>query len=270
MIIDVHAHLLNYTGYDHLLAQSAKQSGIAKMVLTGGPRQYEFASNDDVITASERYPDLFIPFAHFRLGHDYPAMVDEFHARGFCGLQFTMPEKDYDDKEYYLVYSRAGQLGMPALFQLGMIPNSGRDHLYNVCCERMRPIYLDTIARAFPELNIIGTRLGAPWYEEACEVARCNPNVFMDLSGSTLRRKRADFFGELLAWDTWEDGALPRGQRPWHKILFGSDVHCRHLNSIIGEYQKFFEHLGLNAETRSCVMGFNAVRALNLELETAD
>ena len=72
MIIDVHAHLLNFTGYDHLLAQSAKQAGIAKMVLTGGPRQYDFASNEDVLTASERYPDPAITildpsFAKYRV-----------------------------------------------------------------------------------------------------------------------------------------------------------------------------------------------------------
>lgn len=52
----------------------------------------------------------------------------------------------------------------------------------------MRPIYLDTIARAFPDLKIIGAHLGNPWYQEAAEVARWNPNVFFDLTGSTLKK----------------------------------------------------------------------------------
>ena len=42
----------------------------------------------------------------------------------------------------------------------------------NASSARMRPIYLNTIARAFPDLKIIGAHLGNPWYQEAAEVAR--------------------------------------------------------------------------------------------------
>jgi uncharacterized protein len=268
MIVDVHVHLLNQPGYEHRLAKAAHEAGIAKIVLSGGPKQYEYASNDDVLAAAERYPDLFIPFAYFRLGRDYPALVDQLHDRGFWGIQFAVPDKEYHDKEYYLVYARAGQLGMPALFQLGLIPNSGRDHLYNVCCTRMRPIFLDTIARAFPELTIIGTRLGDPWHEEACEVARCNTNVYLELSGSTLRRKGPDFFRQMLWWDRGGShyGAGPR-LNPWHKILFGSDVHYKYLPKVIKDYEGLMDGLELDPETRSRVFALNAADALGLEYE---
>jgi len=272
MIVDVHVHLLNQPGYEHRLAKAAHEAGIAKMVLTGGPKQYEYATNDEVLAAAERHPDLVIPFAYFRLGRDYPAMVDELHSRGFYGLQFAVPEKDYDDKEFYLVYARAGQLGMPGLFQLGVLPNSGRDHLYNVCCGRMRPICLDTVARAFPEFTIIGTRLGSPWYEEACEVARCNPNVYLDLSGTILRKKGPDFFREMLWWDRCAGvyGAAPRSLQPWQKILFGSDVHYKYLPRVVKDYANLMDALELDEETRSQVYAFNAIRALGLEYQDVE
>ncbi len=267
MIIDVHVHLLRQQGYEHQLAHAAREAGINKMVLMGGPEQYDYASNEEVLAAAERYPDLFAPFAYFRLGRDYAAMVDEFHSRGFFGIEFALPQKDYDDKEFYLVYARAGQLGMPGLFQLGLLPNSGRDHLFNVCCGRMRPISLDTVARAFPEFTIIGTRLGNPWYEEACEVARCNTNVYLDLSGTTLRKKGPEFFRELLWWDQTGGGysPAPRAIGPWKKILFGSDVHCNHLPEVKKDYENLMESLSLDEQTCMDVMARNAIRALGLE-----
>ncbi len=267
MIIDTHVHLLRQPGYEHRLAKAAREAGIDKMALMGGPEQYDYASNDEVLAAAERHPGLFIPFAYFRLGHDYPGMVDQFRARGFHGVQFALPQKDYDDREFYLVYARAGQLGMPALFQLGLLPDSGRDHLYNVCCGRMRPICLDTIARAFPELTLIGTRLGNPWYEEACEVARCNGNVYLDLSGTTLKKKGPEFFRSMLWWNEASNGYVgrPPGLRPWKKILFGSDVHCQYLAAVRRDYESLMDNLSLDEGTRSDVMAMNAVRALGLE-----
>ena len=43
MIIDVHVHLLEQEGYEHRLAKAAREAGIVKVVLTGGPKQYEYA-----------------------------------------------------------------------------------------------------------------------------------------------------------------------------------------------------------------------------------
>jgi hypothetical protein len=267
MIIDVHAHLLDHQGYDHQLARAARQAGIDKMVIMGGPSQYDYATNDEVLAAAMRHPELFLPFATFRLGRDYPGMVDQYRRQGFYGIQFALPQADYDSKDYYLVYSRAGQLGMPCVFQLGILPNSGRDHRFDVNCGRMRPICIDTVARAFPELTIIGTRLGNPWYEEACEVARCNTNVYLDLSGTTLKKKGPDFFRELLWWEDTSnayDGAA-RGMRPWKKILFGSDTHAGRLSEARSEYESLLGKLDLDGDTVQDIMAMNAVRALGLE-----
>ncbi len=267
MIVDAHAHLLTQPGYEHHLAKAAHEAGIEKMVLMGGPKQYDYASNDDVLAAAERYPDLFAPFAYFRLGHDYAALVAQLHSQGFHGLHFAQPQKDYDDKGYYLAYAQAGQLGMPCLFELGLLPNSGRDHVHDVCCARMRPICIDTVARAFPELTVIGTRLGSPWCEEACEVARCNGNVYLDLSGGVLNRLPPELLRHLLWWDRakndYNDG--PPAVGPWKKILFGSGVHCKYIASMRDDYMNLMGRLSLDDETKADVMAGNAIRALGLD-----
>ena len=267
MIVDMHVHLFRQTRYEHHLARAAREVGIGKMALMGGPEQYDYASNDQVLAAAQRHPDLFIPFAYFRLGRDYPGVIDQFRDRGFHGVEFMLPQKDYDDKEFYMVYARAGQLGMPALFQLGLVPNSGRDHVLNVCCGRMRPICLDTIARAFPELAIIGTRLGNPWFEEACEVARCNTNVYLDLSGTVLKQKSPEFLRGLLWWDATGGSydRAPRTVRPWKKILFGSDVRYRRLGDALGDYTRLMQALDFDEGTRQDILAMNAIRALGLD-----
>lgn len=267
MIVDTHVHLFREHGYEHRLAKAARETGIVKMALMGGPKQYDYAPNDAVLAAARRHPDLFIPFATFRLGRDYAAMVDELHRQGFHGLQFALPMHDYDNKEFYLVYARAGQLGMPAVFELGLLPNSGRDHLHDVCCRRMRPICIDTVARAFPELTIIGTRMGSPWCEEACEVARCNTNVYLDLSGSVLIKKPPEFFREMLWWDRVDSeyGGSRKTVGPWQKIVFGSDVHYKHLPEVRRDHENLVQALGLDADTLADVMARNAIRALGLD-----
>jgi len=267
MIVDAHVHLLRHEGYDHQLARAARAADIGKMALMGGPKQYDYASNADVLAAAERHPDLFVPFAWFRLGRDYAAMVDEYHSRGFHGLYFALPQSNYDDKEFYLVYAAAGRLGMPSIFELGLLPNSGRDHLHNVCCSTMRPIALDTIARAFPELVLIGSRMGNPWYEEACEVARCNTNVYLGLSGTTLRKKGPEFFRQLLWWG--DDGGTyngtARGLPAWKKVLFASNVHAKHLAAVRKDYERLMAALDLDVDTCADIFARNAIRALALE-----
>jgi hypothetical protein len=53
-------------------------------------------------------------------------------------------------------------------------------------------MYLDTLAREFPDLTLVGAHLGNPWYDEAAEAARWNPNLYFDMTGSTLVKKGAN------------------------------------------------------------------------------
>jgi predicted TIM-barrel fold metal-dependent hydrolase len=51
--------------------------------------------------------------------------------------------------------------------------------------------HLEEIARRFPKITVVGAHCGNLEYEWEAEVARWNPNVFLDLSGSTLTKMHA-------------------------------------------------------------------------------
>ena len=103
--------------------------------------------------AFRRYPDRLVGLGYVRLGRDDAALVDELFGRGFKGLKFTCPLENYDHKAYYPIYGRAEELGMPALFHSGIVTTQEKGRMWDVSSARMRPVFLDAIARAFPGLR---------------------------------------------------------------------------------------------------------------------
>ena len=66
---------------------------------------------------------------------------------------------------------------------------------------RMRPSFLDDIARRFPKLTIQGAYLGNPWYTGAAEAARWNQNLYFDITGSSLiKKKNQPTFRSEILW----------------------------------------------------------------------
>src|SRR2546422_11579951 len=97
----------------------------------------------------------------------------------------------------------------------------------DISVDRMRPTTLDAIVRRFPKLTIIGAHLGNPDYAWAAEIARWNPNLFFDLSGSTLIKKQEDykFFKTLFWWSGIVSPHTPKTEvSAFEKIVYGSDV----------------------------------------------
>ena len=119
----------------------------------------------------------------------------------------------------------------------------------------MRPIYLDTLARAFPRINWIGAHLGNPWYEEAAEAARWNPNLAFDLSGTTLVKMtpRLGEFGNILWWAT-----------AWESIVFGSDCGIDYLPTAVDNYKRLMDALRLDEPTRNLICHKNAEKLLKV------
>ena len=186
-IIDAHHHVRDEKHADRL-ADTCEKLGIVKvcLVATNVPDS-DRDCNADTKAAFEKYPDLFVGFGGVNLWEsDGPDQVQRLYDQGFRGLKFIIPPKPYHDESFFPIYQRAQELGMVALFHLGIVARR-RSRQVRVDNNLMRPIYLDTIARQFPELTIIGAHLGNPWYEEATMSCRWNPNLYFDLSGSTLK-----------------------------------------------------------------------------------
>ncbi|HEX9017055.1 MAG TPA: amidohydrolase family protein [Chloroflexota bacterium] len=267
MIVDAHHHLLAVKDYLPRLLDENARLGIDRVCLSalsdfphlfaeGDEELDEGVTNDDVRKAFEKYPDRVTGFAYFRLGRDDSSIVARFHSEGFAALKVHRPTANYDDPSYYPVYESAERLGMPVLFHTGMMVRTSDDQRYGASSARTRPVFLDTIARAFPGLTLIAAHLGVPWHTEAAEIARFNPNVYVDLCGAKMgwrTRKSVSFYQELFFWP----GA-------YEKILFGTDVHLSEVEWTLWDQRRLFDAIGVSSETQAKIFGGTITRLLGI------
>ena len=93
-------------------------------------------------------------------------------------------------------------------------------------------MFLDTISRVCPKTTLQGAHLGNPWYEEAAEAARWNPNLYFDVTGSTLLKfiklGRLERLSEILWWASGEAAENPHtlkgGPGAWEAVLHVSYI----------------------------------------------
>ena len=189
-------------------------------------------------------------------------LVDRFYAAGFRGLgEITSPLKSYDDRGYWPIYERAEKHGMILLFHTGIVNRQKPDVPADISVDRMRATTLDNIARRFPKLTIIGAHLGNPDYAWAAEIARWNPNLYFDLSGSTLIKKQEDytFFKTIFWWSGVVSPHTPKsGVSAFEKIVFGSDVFSGELEEFDAareRYRKMLDACGVSAEAQANIFG---------------
>jgi len=261
-VIDMHQHLVGPNTAD-AMAEHYATLGVEKVVLQALPPRREPGNNEAVLAAHRKYPDLFVPFVGFDLDEMKPEDLERFKGEGFVGIKFIGPAKPYNDPAYFPVYEKATELGMPGLYHLGIVANRGA---WASCDSNlMRPIYLDHIARSFPEFRIIGAHLGNPWYEEATMSCRWNPNLFFDLSGSTLKKKTPEFLGSLLWWTPTTAYKSPDRTWAWEKIVFGSDVNYPQVCDVMHDYEMLMRALNLHPELQEAVWYGTAAKILGLD-----
>jgi hypothetical protein len=187
-LIDVHEHFNGEPGVlDRLLAKLNAADGIGILLVT--PNGFDEAGK-----FIRQHPDRFIGFGDIKLDDpDVLNQIDRFHRAGFRGLgEITTPQKDYDDRAYWPIYDRAAKYHMILLFHTGIVDRLKPEVPADISFDRMRATRLDLIARHWPKTIVIGAHLGNPDYAEAAEIARWNPNLYFDLSGSSLIKKKDD------------------------------------------------------------------------------
>ena len=256
MVIDCHHHIpaQDPEGYVARLRAECAHLGIDRVVvMSAGPP--DWASNEKIAELQHANPDLLIGLGYLQLGAVTVKDVDRVYELGLKGLKFIWPLANYDDDAFLPIYDRAAALGLPALFHLGIVAREPNQHLKDVSMARMRPVYLARIARRLPELKLIGAHFGNPWYEEAAELARMHPNVFFDVTGSTLKKKSPAYFDELLWWGKDEQYGRMGNNHPYQKIVFGTDVGVEMMADVLGDYRRLLDHLQMSEEFRALVMG---------------
>jgi len=256
-LVDVHVH---YNGDKAFLRQMAarldKYDGTA-LILTA-PKDLP-----DVVAAIKEYPKRFVGIGSIRLDDPQAvAQVDRFHEAGFRGLgELTGPLKSYDDKSYTPIYERAEKYGMILLFHTGIVMRPNPDVAVDVSVDRMRVTTLDNIARRFPKLTIIGAHLGNPDYAWAAEIGRWNPNLYFDLSGSTLIKLQENYqiFKSIFWWSSVVSPHTPKGgASAFEKVVFGSDIFGGEIEEFDRElerYQKMLDACGVSRESQANIFG---------------
>lgn len=247
MIIDVHVHA--HKGVSaRKLARACRAVGIEKVVYLGEPGR--------VLRAAKEAPEFIIPFAHVDLDSVTPEEARRWMDRDIAGFKVISPLQNYDDERYFPFYEAVEKGRRPILAHTGIIARGGRYRRSRRSSARMRPIYLDTLARAFPRINWLGAHLGNPWYAEAAEAARWNPNLAFDLSGTTLVKMapRLGEFAHILWWP-----------RAWEAIVFGSDCGLDYLPRAVDNYRRLLDALRLDEKTRRLVWYRNAARLLKVK-----
>jgi uncharacterized protein len=241
-LIDVHEHFDGEPGVlEQMLVKLQAADGMGFLLVTqkGFPEASKFV---------HEHPDRFVGFGDIKL--DDPNVleeIDQFHQAGFRGLgEITSSEKNYDDPSYWPIYDRAAKYHMILLFHTGIVLRQHPDQPQNVSFERMRATRLDLIARHWPRLIIIGAHLGNPDYAEAAEIARWSPNLYFDLSGSSLIKLSGnyEFFRSIFWWSgVVSPHTAPGAPDAFEKLVFGSDIFQGDLGEFDAGQKRYHEML---------------------------
>ena len=121
------------------------------------------------------------------------------------------------DKRYHPFYDLARAHDMPVVI------HTGETALPEALLKYAHPLTVDELAVQFPDVRFVMAHTGNPWLIDAVQVARKNPNVYLELSGLFAGRFDAQAMAE-------EEKAYLDYIRMWtkylgryDKILYGSD-----------------------------------------------
>jgi predicted TIM-barrel fold metal-dependent hydrolase len=264
-LVDAHVHHNGERAFlDQLAARLEKLDGIA-LLLT---RPEHLQQVQQFIGSKHR---RLIGFGDVSIDDpDVLQQIDRFHKAGFRGLgEISRTRKPFDDPSYTPIYDRAAKYGMMLLFHTGIVNRTRPEAAEDVSVDRLRVTLLDNIARRYPTITIIGAHLGNPDYAWAGEIARWNPNLYFDLSGSTLIKKQEDptFFKSIFWWSSVASPHTPKAQASaFEKVVFGSDVfggELEELDRSIERYERVLNACGVSKEAQANIFGGTLWRLLN-------
>jgi predicted TIM-barrel fold metal-dependent hydrolase len=146
-----------------------------------------------------------------------------------------------NDKHYWPVYVKCSELGVAVCIQVGhtgpLLPS-----------ECGRPIYLDEVALAFPDLTIVGCHLGQPWHEEMMTLAWKHPNLYVETSARAASHWPKDFVHYCRGWGR-------------EKVIWATDYPLLPFKQTLAEV----EQLGYDEDIYKKLVRDNAIRAFKLE-----
>lgn len=211
-------------------------------------------TNDEVADVVKKYPQQFVGFAcvdPWKGARAVQEMERAITELGLIGAKFHPGIQAFypSDKQFYPLYRKISELGVPALFHTGTNGlGAGTPGGMGVKLDYTRPIYLDHVAADFPELTIIGAHPAWPWHDEMLAIIGHKSNVFMDLSGWSPKYVPKAIMDEA------------RG-RLQDRILFGSDYPFITPQRWLGDFDTLE---GFSPAVRQKILHDNAAKLLKL------
>ena len=264
MIIDAHTHL--FTGNaDASAAQlliAMDDAGIEKAALFPSPRS---AVGDDMACGMEQvlrivkaHQDRFVavgvaePLGGAKTQDALAGWAADGLIRAvkfFCGYEHFSPA-DTDLLRPYLEIASTRQI--PAIFHTGdTYSGAGVARL-----KFAKPLDVDEVAVAFPDLPVIIAHCGYPWLTDAGAVLYKNPNVYADISGwvygHMIDEDRISLTRRLMELREYL-GSLD-------KLLFGTDFPISDPKS----YAKFAAELPIQESERDAILFGNAKKLFKI------
>lgn len=215
---------------------------------TGRPR----VPNETVALACRRHPAVFVGFGSVdpRKGPAALAEVDNIAALGLRGVKFhpSMQAFAPDDERYWPIFAACQRHGLVALFHTGTSGiGAGQPGGQGIQLDYARPIRLDAVAAAHPNLTVVAAHFGWPWHMELVAMALHKTNLYIDISGWSPRRIPAELIHEI-------------GGRLSDRFLWGSDFPFLTPERCLEELAT----LGLSEQTLDRLLYANAARVLGI------
>jgi uncharacterized protein len=215
---------------------------------TGRPR----VPNETVAEACRRRPTVFLGFGSVdpRKGPAALAEVDNIAALGLRGMKFhpSMQAFAPDDEMYWPIFAACQRHGLVALFHTGTSGiGAGQPGGQGIRLDYARPIRLDAVAAAHPNLTVVAAHFGWPWHMELVAMALHKTNLYIDISGWSPRRIPAELIREI-------------GGRLSDRFLWGSDFPFLTPERCLEELAT----LGLSQEALDRLLYANAARILGI------
>lgn len=115
------------------------------------------------------------PFEGMHAVRELERAVRELHMVAFYASPFDW-KINASNALFFPLYAKAAELDIPVFIYTAMNYNN------ELPMDIARPLYLDAVAMAFPELKIVADCGGWPWVPELVGLARRHPNVYIDTS----------------------------------------------------------------------------------------
>ena len=213
-----------------LFIKELDEAGVTKgVVMARAAANYAHAvPNEEILELVNEYPDRFIGVGGVDLSAGIEAAMKELDTSAAYGFKaiclepgFCDPPMKCDDPQFYPIYRRCAELGLPVVLTLSF--------WVGPTIEYCNPANLQRVANDFPTLQLVAAHACYPWWPHIFGAMLACPNIWIMPDLYMIEHYSP---GNQMAGDAvrWLDG---------ERILYGSAYPCCDARQGIQEMKRF-------------------------------